>query len=70
MEYMKLFRKYLSACSGDNEARWCAIRKFEPYIDKVCGDNSDMKHTIILSLFDLFDEMNEEFEKFFNEINA
>ena len=70
MDYMKLFRRYLSACIGENEARWIAIRKFEHYIDKVCDGNIDMKHTIILSLFDLFDKMNDEFEKYFNEVNS
>ena len=65
-ELYPIFKTYFNANLGDNKARWKLIRKYEPYIDEACRGNNDMKHTIILTLFDLFDNLHEDFLNFFN----
>ena len=64
-----LFKKYLSANGGDSKAMWFIIKRFEKYIDYVCDKNTDLKHSIIMSLFDLSEDLDNRFATFFNEIN-
>lgn len=63
------FKDYLSANKGNQEAKWKIIEKYEGYIAKVSRKNTDMKNTIILSVYELFDELEEKYEKYFKSIN-
>lgn len=64
-----LFKKYLAANSGDKEAMWFIIRRFEKYIDYECGGNMDLKHTIIVNLFNFSGSLDKKFEEFYEEIS-
>lgn len=64
-----LFKTYLSANGGNNESMWYIIKRFERYIDFASSNNMDLKHSIILSLFDLSEKLDMKFDEFFKEIN-
>ena len=64
-----LFKTYISATNGDNKAKWKIVEYYMDYIEFVSDGNDDIKHTIIVTLFDLFDSLNYGFDKFFKEIN-
>lgn len=64
-----LFKTYLSANGGNNESMWHIIKRFERYIDFASSNNMDLKHSIILSLFDLSEKLDMKFDEFFKEIN-
>ena len=64
-----LFKTYISATNSDNKAKWKIVEYYMDYIDFVSDGNDDIKHTIIVTLFDLFDSLNYGFDKFFKEIN-
>ena len=63
------FKDFLSANKGNKEAKCKIIERYERYISKVSRKNTDMKNTIILSVYELFDDLEEKFEKYFNSIN-
>lgn len=64
-----LFKTYISATNKDNKAKWKIVEHHMDYIDFLSDGNEDLKHTIIITLFDLFDSLNYGFDKFFKEIN-
>lgn len=59
------FWDFVAANSGERAARWKIIKGYEKYINKVTRGNMDMKNSIILSLYDTFDGLNERFEKYY-----
>lgn len=65
----RLFKLYLSATQGDKDARWKLVEYYKDYIEYVSEGNEELKHIIILTLYELFDNLNYGFDKFFKEIN-
>lgn len=63
-----LFKKYLSANGGDKESMWFIIRRFEKYIDYECEGNLELKHVIIVRLFDFVCTLDVKFDEYYKEL--
>lgn len=63
-----LFKKYLAANGGDKEAIWFIIRRFERYIEYECEGNLELKHIIIVRLFDFVRTLDLKFDEYYKEI--
>jgi len=57
------FWDFVAANRGEKFARWKIIKSYEKYINKVTRGNMDMKNSIILGLYDIFDGLNEKYER-------
>lgn len=64
-----LFKTYISATNKDKEAKWKIVEYYMDYINFVSDGNDDIKHEIILTIYELLDDLNYGFDKFFKEIN-
>lgn len=68
MEYDELlFLLFARASLGDGNARWEIIDRYKGMIRKMCRGDRDMEHDIMLSIYDCFDDMIENFSIFLNE---
>ncbi len=63
-----LFKKYLSANGGNKEAMWFIIKRFEKYIDYECNGNLELKHVIIVDLFDFAKTLDVKFDEYYKDI--
>lgn len=64
-----LFKKYLAANGGNEKEMWFIIKRFDKYLDYECRGNNDLKHSIIVHLFDYVKTLDGKFEEYFKEIN-
>lgn len=63
-----LFKKYLSANGGNKESMWFIIKRFEKYIDYECNGNLELKHVIIVDLFDFAKVLDVKFDEYYKDI--
>ena len=68
MEFSEeLFWKFIKASLGDGNARWEVIDTYYPKIKKMCNGNRDMEHDIMISIYEIFDTMIDEFSDYLSK---
>ena len=65
----KIFKKLISANLGDEKAKWEVISHYDEEIKRISRGNKDMETEIILRIYNLFNNLEEKYEKFFESVN-
>ena len=65
----KLYWLFIKACLGNSNAKWEVIDYYTPRIKELCNGDRDMEHNMMLSIYELFDVMLNNFDLYFKEVN-
>lgn len=65
----KLYWLFIKASLGQGNAKWEVIDYYTSRIKELCNGDRDMEHNMMLSIYELFDVMLQNFELYFNEVN-